>query len=516
MAAEELLPPAPADRSMSDASQGRRIGSGLIWSQVGRVFDIGLGLAFSVLVVRTLGPQAYGAYAVVWSVINVAALVASAGYSEVLTRYLPELNLRDRSAGAALARRLLQERVVISLIVALVVWVLSAPLAIWTHTPSLVQFTILMGALLLAQGVWEFLAAYYAANLRMRGQAAVRLTGQITGLAIALVWFAISGIAIWVPLIAMLGNYLVCIGLYLVGMRESLVLPGKPAALHAIRRFGGYVWLTNLATFGLASQVDVLLIATLLADATQVSYYNVAAVILARLYTVLMGWTGILMPAAAEVRAQSGKRGLARIFGLFMKVNLALVVPTFVFLIAWGQALIVTLFGSAFALSGALLVIFGLFNLASALVGANVCHPLLYVADRQRALLGIRIFAGSLNIVLDVLLIPHLGAAGAVIGTSISNLVTHATEFWLLYGAARFSYPVAMAAKVFGASLLAVLPALLIPGTGWINLILGAVLFAGIFGAMIWWLRPLTPGDQADLALTFPRFEPVLRWLTGV
>lgn len=502
-----LRPSPPADTN-------RRIGGSLLWGQIGRVFEIGLGLLFYVLVVRVLGPQDYAIYAVVWSVVNVAALIVSLGYSEILTRYLPALNLSEGGAAAALVRRLLQERVLMSLVVALAVWAGAQPLADWTHTPALQQLIGLTLALVVAQGLWELLIAYYVASLRMRDHAAVRMIGQIAGLGLALGLFAGVGAKVWVPLVAQLASYLVSSVLYVLGARRTLALPGRASVLGAARRFGGYVWLTNLATFGLASQIDVLLIAALISDSRQISFYNVAALLLSRLYAVLTGWSAVLMPTAAEAQARDGARGMAQNLHLYMKVNLAVILPPFLFVIAWGEPLITAFFGEAFAPSSILLRIFAAFGLASALLGANICHPLLYVADRQRTLLRLRLAAGALNFLLDVLLIPPLGAAGAVIGTGVSNLLTHLIEFAIARRVIGGVYPTVVAVKLLSTSLLAIIPTLLLPQTGWVSLIAGASLFGMIFFVVIRRMRLISPGDYATLENAVPRLRPVLRWFS--
>lgn len=503
---------APVDTG--EVSHARRIGGSLVWGQIGRVLEIGLGLLFSVLVVRFLGPQDYAVYAVVWSIVNVAALSVSLGYSEILTRYLPAPNLSDGGAAAALVRRLLQERVLVSLVIALGIWAGAQPLADWTHTPALQQLIGLTLALVVAQGLWELLIAYYTALLRMRDHAVVRMIGQIIGLGLALGLFVRVGAKVWVPLVAQLVSYLVSSALYVLGARHALALSGRASVPSAARRFGGYVWLTNLATFGLANQIDVLLIAALISDSTQISFYNVAALVLSRLYALLMGWSAIVMPAAAEAHSRDGARGMAQSFSLYMKVNLAVILPPLSFVIAWGEPLITAFFGEAFAPSSIFLRIFAAFGLVSALLGANICHPLLYVADRQRALLWLRLTAGALNIVLDVLLIPALGAAGAVIGTSVSNLVTHLIEFVIARRVIGGAYPAVVAIKVLSASLLAILPALFLPGTGWISLIIGGFLFGMIFFVIIRRMRLISPGDYATLENAVPRLRPVLRWFS--
>lgn len=501
---------------IQESGHVRQIGENLLWSQVGRVLDIGLGLVFSIIVIRSLGPQQYAIYVVAWSIANVATLIASLGYSETLTRYLPEINVKDHGTAAAFARQLLWDRVWLCLIVATVVWLASAPLANWMHSPGLDHLIGLIIGLIIAQGAWDIFVAYYAATLRMRDHAAIRIAGQVTSLGVMLVLFGSRGIDISFPLLAQLAGYLVSCILYFFGARRTLGLPGKPVMLSKARRFGLYVWLTNLATLGLTSQIDVLLITMLITDSTQVSFYNVAAVLLTRLYTVLTGWTAILMPALAGAHSRDGVNGLARSFNLFMKVNLAVLLPSLIFTIAWSGPLITVFFGEAFTSSAALLAIFALFNLASVLAGANVCHPLLYVADRQSTLLWLRIGAGILNILLDVLLIPAMGAAGAVVGTGLSNLLTHLIEFGLCRRLTGGIYPFAVAAKLFGASVLAILPIFFFSTSGWGGLVAGGLMFGVIFSVAIWFLRPLSHGDYAILENALPRLRPVLRWLSAI
>ena len=508
---KQTLPVSEA-QDRPNTSQAQRMGGSLVWSQIGRMLDVGLGLAFAVLVVRALGPQDYAVYAVAWGIIGVAVLVASLGYSETLTRYLSIFTLCSAATAATFVRRLLAERTFIGLLIALAVWVGVGPISAWTHTPALYQVIGLVVLLIVTQSVWDLLVAYYNASLRMRDHTAVRTVGQVSSLLVALSLFTVWGIQIWVPFVAVLTSYLVSIILYLLGVRETLTSPGNPIGVRDARRFGGYVWLTNMATFGLVSQIDILLIAVLLQESSQVSFYNVAVLLLSRLYSVLTGWTASLMPSAAEAHTLRGDAGLARSFDLYMKVNLAVLVPPFIFVAAFAHSMIVTFFGEAFAPAGSLLWIYALFSLASTFAGANVCHPILYVANRQRTLLGLRITAGALNIALDVLLIPLLGAAGAVIATSVSNLTTHTVELALLRRATQASYPVAVAAKFLGASLLATIPAMFLSNAGWISLTSGALMFGVIFAIVIWRMHPLAMSDYAALTTALPGLRPVLRW----
>lgn len=503
------------ERPVEEVSRARHIGSSLLWSQMGRVADIALGLVFSILVVRVLGPQEYAVYAVVWAVASVAALIASLGYGEALTRYVPTLRAHSEPDASALTRRLLGERVLISLLIAVALWMALVPLVALTRTPALYQLIGFVSAIVVTQGVLELFVAYYTATLRMRDYAAVRIVGQTISLGLALVLFLGVGNHVWVPLAAMLVGSVVSGVFYLWGAPQILTARAGAADLSAARRFGGYVWLTNLATWGLTSQVDVLLLAALLSDSTQISYYNVAMLLLGRLYAVLTGWTTVLMPATVDAYARAGNAGLARSFDMYMKVNLIMLLPPFVFVVGWASLLVTTLFGEAFAPATTLVIALAIFNLASIIAGANVCHPLLYVANRQRVLFWLRLIAGVLNIALDIVLIPPLGAAGAVLATSVSNLSTHLIEFVMLRRWVGAPYPVWFAVKLLGVSLLAILPAFILPDVGWIVLAIGGVLFAVIFFGVLGRVGLFSPQEYAIVSEVAPRLRTVLNWFVA-
>ncbi|HEX2171882.1 MAG TPA: oligosaccharide flippase family protein [Dehalococcoidia bacterium] len=491
----------------------RRVGSGLIWGQIGRLADLALGLALSLLIVRLLGPERYAAYAVVLSVVGFAGLIGSLGYGEALARYLPELAASDAGGVTGLLRRLTGERLVVTLIAGILVWLAAPVIAGWARTPDVARYAGLIAALIVAQGLWELLQNYFTAALRLRAFALIRMAGQIAGIGIALTLFAVAGIEVWVPLVALIANYVLTGGLFLGGVVPALRGPARRADLAAARRFGRYVWLTNLATLGLAGQVDVLLIAALLPDPAQAGFYNAAVLLLGRLYSVLTGWTAVLVPAAAAARARQGVSGLARSYALYLKLSLLTLVPPLIFTGVWAEAIALTLFGGEYAAVAPLIVLYAAFNLASALAGAIISQPLLQVAERQRTLLWLRVGAGGLNVLLDILLIPRLGAAGAVVATGAANLTVHLIEWVLLQRLTGAGYPAAVALKLTGASLVAALPALGLPRDGWPGLIAGGAAFVLLLAAALWWLRLLSAEDRSVIETALPRLAPIVRRL---
>jgi peptidoglycan biosynthesis protein MviN/MurJ (putative lipid II flippase) len=115
-----------------------------------------------------------------------------------------------------------------------------------------------------------------------------------------------------------------------------------------------------------------------------------------------------------------------------------------------------------------------------------------------------------LNILLDVLLIPPLGALGAIIGTSVSSFVSYLLEF---IGAQRLSgavWPLAVATRLLLVGAAASLPGLLWPPPDWPGLIAQAGLFGLIYLGGLRLTGLLAPDDFDLLTSIAPRLAP---WL---
>ncbi|MBI1299374.1 oligosaccharide flippase family protein [bacterium] len=494
-------------------TQAQRVGGGAVWGQAGRVFENGLSLLFSVLVVRVLGPERYGIYAVGLSVVGVALLMVSLGYNETLARYLPTYRARFPGQAPTFVKRLLRNRLLVGLVVAFTIWLLRDQIAVWTATDALVPLVWLLAILLLGQNLWDFFSAYFAADLRIRNFALVRALGQISGVSLAAGLFVGFGPQIWVPVAGLIANYTVGIAAFVWSVRTDLLARDVPVDLATVYSFSRYVWVTNLATFGLANQVDILLIASLMTNATQVAFYGVAATLLGRLYTLLSGWTVVVMPAATERLENEGFAGLARSFAVYMKVNLLLMVAPFVLTAALAQPIVVALFNPSYLPAASLLATYALLSTVSVLVGANICYPFLYVTNRQKLLLGLRIGAGVLNVILNLALIPRYGAVGAIWATGLSNLTAHIVEFVILVRLIGGTYPTRVAVKIMGAACLAAFPVAFLPGTNWLALLAGCALFLILFLGLLRWWRPLSLAEIDLIVNLVPRLRPVLRRL---
>lgn len=470
-----------------------------IWGQVGRILEITANIAFSVLIIRLLSPSDYGLYAIIWSIVNTTFLLLSLGMEEVVARYSQSILHYQNSLLKKFQRRLVLERLILGIIAGITLFLLAPHLGSWMKTSQLHEARVILALLIVLISGWNLFSAIKIANLKMREYTIIRIANQVLNLLLAAVGFYFIGIevevALWGMIIGLTVGNLAFFISFLVHQKENQPEQnsmGVEPDSDKIRKFGFSLWLTNLATYGLATQIDILLIAGLLGDQAMVSFYNVPFFFLVKVITFVTGWQAIILPATTKVFEMHGLQGLRNQFKLYSQINLFFLLPLFVFIMAHAENILGLFFGEVYRLTASNLIVMTLFATFSVFMAANISQPFLYVLNRQNIVLSLRITAGLINILLGLWLIPKVGVMGAVLGTGVSNLITHVAEFILTARLGAAEYPFTFLFKVATCCGLAIGPTIFLPTTGWTNLILSAGLFSLLFGGGALWLRLLS------------------------
>ena len=221
--------------------------------------------------------------------------------------------------------------------------------------------------------------------------------------------------------------------LFLRGLGEVLVRDSAaPLPLRPIAGFAVSVWATTICTIGLAGQIDVVLLGAIRQDPVQIALYSIATLVFIKLGMLLGGWTGTATSSFADIQARRGSETSRRLFGAYLRIHILLSMLVYPPLILVSDQVTVRLFGTAYSGAGRLMAIFGGFWLLSSLVAAGVPYAILLGLGNQRPVLVVRAATGVLNLVLDVLLIPSLGALGAIVSTGVANAVAHVSELVIL------------------------------------------------------------------------------------
>jgi O-antigen/teichoic acid export membrane protein len=490
----------------------RRVAAGAAWAQVSRLAEVASSIALSLVLIRSLGPNRFGQYSFLVNVATILAVFLSLGFPETVMRFVSTLLARGEIAQIRfLVRRLLLARVLVYGAGIVLLFALRGA-ASWLHLPLIDRYWSAIAVLLVSQGAIEFSTSYAYSRLQSRDVAIARTAGQV----VALVFFAAVVVLGWTDVVT--ASLTVAISylsasamLFFRGLGQ--VLLGGPAAPTPVRPIAGFAvgaWGTTLATIGLAGQIDVVLLGALRNDAVQIALYSVATLVFVKLGTLLSGWAGTATSSFADVDTRRGTAASRRLFGVYLRVSILLALLVYPPVILAADQLTRIAFGPPFARAAGLMVAYGGFWLLSSLLAAGIPLSVMLALGKQRQAFAIRAGTGVLNVVLDLLLIPPLGALGAIIATGTANALTHTGDFLIAARQVGATYPLSFAARVALAAAVAAVPGLLLRPFGLAGTLLGVALYVGIFLAGLLLLKPIGQGE-VELA---GRFSPaVARWV---
>ncbi len=496
----------------------KRFIGAMIWNQVGRIGEIGLSLLFTIVIVRWMSEASFGTYSTIISVYTLLLYILGLGFSDTLLRYLPELDKLDPKAPLWYLRHLHFLRLGTSLAAALFLWLGRDALANWLNQPLMAAEYGLIAILFITYHYLDLVFSYYMATLAVGYITFVRLAGQFSNIMLIALLFSLSGPAVTPVFLSLL---VVNSLMYLAAFAG---LPGKAffagmentrqkvkTRLKGIYAFGRDLWIINIVNIGLQGQIDIILLSLLAANNTSIAYYSLASQLIVRLYTLVTAWNGSLNSIIATVKLENGLDGLRRYFGYYYRFSLLAHLLPITGLLVISEPLVALVFGERYRVVGVLLALFTLQNVFSALFGASICPAFINNLGRQNLMVRWRTVFGLLNVVLDILLIPPLGALGPVIATIIANLSAQMVEFWLVRELAR-DLPARYILKVSGAALVAGFVALLVNFEGVAGLAIKGGLYVALVLLFFRVLRPIDKGDRQILLNLQPRLARILRW----
>lgn len=506
----ETTAASPADSS----SASRRLASGAAWAQVSRIAEIASSLALSLLLIRVLGPGRYGEYAFLVNAAAVGAVLLSLGFPETLMRYVSLLYAGGEMPQIRfLLRRLAAVRAA-SYGVGVALLLAFHGVGEALHLPLVDRYWAAIAGLMVSQGAIEFSTSYAYALLRSRDVAVARTVGQVVavmffGAMVLVGWTDSVSAAITVMIAYLLASAMLFVrGLGGVLMRgNASPIPVRPIAVYALG-----VWATTLFTIGLAGQIDVILLGALRHDVVQIALYSVATLIFVKLGQLLSGWAATAVSSFADVHSRRGLEVSGRLLFVYLRLNIlvtALVYPPIILL---SDQVTLRVFGSAYAPASGLMAIFGVFWLASSFLAAGIPLSFLLALGRQRQAFGIRASTGVLNVVLDLVFIPPLGALGAIVATGTANLAAHVADYVFAARLVKARFPWIFAIRVAAVGAVAAVPSFVLP-RDFLGSLVAAILYAGLFGAGLAVIRPLGPADVELAARLSPKVASLVQRL---
>lgn len=409
--------------SQMDDDTGSLIGVILSGSAIvflGFVVQTGLGFVTKYLLATFLGTAGYGAIRVGTVVLTFATVFSVFGLDTGIGRYLPRYDSPAERRGALVST--LHVVVMLSLFSGVGIVVFSPAIADVLGSPSLTPVLRVFG-----------MAVPFAAFMKVavggtQGMKAATPQAVVQSLTLPVVRFALILIGVllglqadsiaWAYLLGYLAAALV--GMYYLWDRTPLFddvpAPSKHSKLLA---FSAPLLVTAMADT-LFSDIDSLLIAYLTTP-SDVGLYDVAFTIASLLMVILLSARFITMPLLSDLHSNGQFDEMRYVYRVLTKWLALLVFPPFFVLFLFPEVVLSLTFGSEYLASSTALSILsvGMFvHVATGPAGGT----LVSVGKTRLQMFDYLVTAG-VNIVANLILVPHYRITGAAIATTLSFIL---------------------------------------------------------------------------------------------
>lgn len=484
----------------------------------------------TLIVTRKLSVEQYSVYAVAMVAFNTIAYIVAFGLEDATTTFLPRVFAEHgRASAALLLRRLLLLRLlmlglsmgimflgmpVLAYLFALIPWSYSQQIATQLRNPVLLNHIAPIAIFVLGNGIGGLFTAVCASLMRMKFVFVVGSLTQVAQLALGFValklGWGVDGVLWMLALISLFNAaaFVVWLAPFLFTRGAAYVQPLKPVV-----QLGIAAWQTNLVANALLKQVPIIILGYFAVSLTQIGYFNLSfqlAHAASLLFVSGFGGVGVAAMAAALVGMNYDR--LARTWQTLIKIETILAAPGLVFCLFNAQIIAHALYGSNYDPVGPLLAIFLFFNILVRMLGTTIHQSTLYVLGRS-GLVAISQWIGlAAVIILDVVLIPRWGPAGALVADGVAQLLIGAMLLSLLWPSLPRKYPLGFTLRFLLIIVIAALPGIVWRPTGRLLLGLSGVIFLVLCLGLSIVIKPLTAEDLEMVTQFNPWFTPFLKW----
>ena len=398
-----------------------------------KILNTVLGLATTVVLARTLGPENFGVYAFALAVVMVVGLPAKAGVPQLVTRETAK-GQASGQWGMVKAVWRWSSLVVLTLSGGILVVAAAAGLLYPDYFRSESGITLAIGLFMIPL---LGLALVRASSLRGLGHT---VQGQLPELAIKpLVFLALLLGVVLVfsdalsASLAMALNIVATTTAFIVG--AAMLRRARPPVLDdATPAYESRAWLATIVPMAsinamhlINTQTDILLIGVLM-ESADVGQYKVAAQVSLVVTFGLQATKMVVEPYFSRLYHEGENAKLQRLARGASRLNFAIALAVFVPLLFFGAELLNLAFGAAFINAFVPMVILSAGRLIGASIGSS--GHLLNMAGYHREYARFWIMAACLNVLLNIILIPLFGMVGAAIATASTLMLANGFGWW--------------------------------------------------------------------------------------
>ncbi len=406
--------------------------SGFIHVFISRIYVLITNIVIGVLLARYLGPEQYGIYAFLLSLVALLSLPASIGVPNLIIRQIPEL--LSKKAWSELKGVFRWSFTIISILSGVVIfcsYLIFNALHIETFIgieEELLLSLLLVLLLSLLNWISNFIRGLHHTKL---SQLPFYIKQTVFLFILAVIFYfypatSTSALVIIVNISCTTVAFLICF---------ILLVRLLPAELKTVKaEYCSKLWFRNALSFAFILGLQIInhradsLMLGFLRTPEEVAYYDVAVRMAELVLFIQITINIVIAPTVSKFNTESDFLKLSRLITKTVRYSILISFPLAIVLFYFGKELVVIVFGNEYinAISALhILIIAHCFNLffgPSDLV-LNMCKKEGYTVK------GVFI-AAVLNLILNFMLIPEYGIEGACLATAISTMVWNASLFW--------------------------------------------------------------------------------------
>ncbi len=379
------------------------------WMFLGQFFSLAVSFFVGAYIARYLGPENFGAMSYALSFVALFGFLAGFGVENILNRELIKFpEKRDELLSAGFWLKLSGGLLAIIII----------NLVSWTFNQNyLIRLLIFIFSLTLVGQSFTVINIFFQSQVLAKKAVIIQLVVTLLSAILKLVLIGLNLGVIWLTAVYIFDSLTLALGLLFIYYKNYKTffyrqLNKRVASL--LLRDSWPIMLTAIAVTTY-SKIDQIFIKQLL-DTTAVGLYSVSARLTEACSFVPSIICASLFPSIVNARDNQANY-LARLKKLFLLI-LLIAIFTALVLFVLAEPIIRLLFGAAYLLSVATFKIYLWSIIPSFLM--IVANYYLIAENLTRLYLFITVLGAGLNIILNILLIPHYGILGSALATLIS------------------------------------------------------------------------------------------------
>ncbi|RLI08401.1 hypothetical protein DRO24_01300 [Candidatus Bathyarchaeota archaeon] len=504
-------------RSLSGDVEGylERSARGVFILLIGKVLSTAFSALAVILIARLIGSRAYGHVSMAMIPVSIAILFSDPGVSAGLTRHIAYYTAaRRRGDVPPLLKAGLSLNLLLSLLLAFLIYSLSSPLSALFHEPAIEALIRLASLYIVVNTLLSTSQAIFTGFERMELYTLISVVYSILRciFSILLILIGLGALgAIAGNVLAMAVSALLAFLLIIPYLRfPSNSSLDVSAATSLLLSYGSPLFVSNLLTVGLNQLYSFLLASNV--EAYVMGNYQAAVNFSALLGLLTVPITTALFPLFSKLDGGM----LREAFQVSVKYTAFLLIPATLLLVAVSREVVWIVYGGSYRLASRYLALYLLNFLFIGLGGLSVAN-LLNGQGETKVVLHMRLLNLLLGLPLAFILIPRFGVVGLIATLIVSprlGLFYGLYWIWRNYG---FTVDFPSSGKIYlsaGIALLVVWPLLLsLHLSPWLSLLLGASLYILLYLLLTVLLRLLDERDLRNLRRMVEALGPLSTFL---